>query len=398
MSLSLIETQRRRAVEVLRLCSHETGIKASGGAHGHHQVWARDSMITLLGAHTVDDATIHTALRASLDTLRLHQSPTGCIPNHVDIATGKPNFRAYADGGLWYVIGSGLVRPHLPTTRRVLRWYECQDVDATGLISIQEASDWQDLFCTRGKGLYVNCLHVLALQRAAAVAEGVGLPRLAERYRRRANEVRAAVNLRLWYAGDGQMLRHVAHTFSTDNPQADSLGRQRYIPQKRILVDACYYLPFLGFREVGEWFDTLGNLLAILAGIADSTQTGLILDFIARHELARHPALALFPPVEPGDAQWREYYGTINRPHHYHNGGVWPFIGGFYVAALIKAQRFHEAEDALHRLARLNQCGDFGEWLVGATLEPLGVQQQAWSAGMYLYALECVAARRALFL
>ena len=96
-------------------------------------------MITLLGAHLVNDPVINAALYASLDTLRRHQTPAGCIPNHVDVVTGEPNYRAYADGGLWYVIGSCILRPDSATTRRVLRWYACQDVDATGLISIQEA-------------------------------------------------------------------------------------------------------------------------------------------------------------------------------------------------------------------------------------------------------------------
>ena len=45
-----------------------------------------------------------------------------------------------------------LSRPMLQTSRRVLAWYECQDVDQSGLLSMQESTDWQDLFCTRGKG------------------------------------------------------------------------------------------------------------------------------------------------------------------------------------------------------------------------------------------------------
>ncbi len=47
-----------------------------------------------------------TAIDSGIDTLARHQSPAGSIPNHVELDTGKPNFRAYADGGLWYVIGS----------------------------------------------------------------------------------------------------------------------------------------------------------------------------------------------------------------------------------------------------------------------------------------------------
>ncbi len=171
---SAAESQRQAALDVLRKCSHENGLQASGRAYGHHQVWSRDSMISLLGASLAADGAVHASLRATLKTLARHQSPSGCIPNHVDLAGSTANFRAYADGGLWFVIGSSILEPDYGTIRRVLRWYECQDVDGSGLISIQEASDWQDLFCVRGKALYVNCLYVAALRRAAALAEALG--------------------------------------------------------------------------------------------------------------------------------------------------------------------------------------------------------------------------------
>jgi glycogen debranching enzyme len=94
--------------------------------------------------------------------------------------------------------------------------------------------------------------------------------------------------------------------------------------------------------------------------------------------------------IRPGDPDWRDYYNTLNAPHNYHNGGVWPFLGGFYVAALVKAGRGDAAATALLRLTRLNRLGEFNEWHHGETGEPMGVQDQAWSAGMYLFAAECV--------
>ena len=144
MASSLIESQRSRAIRVLRLCSHETGIKGSGGSHGHHQVWARDSMITLIGAHTVDDPVIQAALRASMDTLRRHQSPAGCIPNHVDVVTGKPNFRAYADGGLWYapVCKEQMTEPTLRRSRTKRRWMASWVASAP--ITLQRATAKRD--------------------------------------------------------------------------------------------------------------------------------------------------------------------------------------------------------------------------------------------------------------
>ncbi len=372
-------------------------MKASGGPHGHRQVWARDSMITLLGASLVEDDEIRSTLLASLESLKRHQTPAGCIPNHVDVESGRPNYRAYADGGLWFVAGSSILAPDYAAIRRTLDWYGCQDTDQSGLIGIQEASDWQDLLCTRGQGLYVNCLYVVALNRAAAAAENAGHRSVAAAFRKRAGAVRDAINGILWYAGDGDTFRHLAHTFSTQNNTHDSLGRRRWIPAKKILIDSSYYLHYLSFREIGERFDCFGNLLAILSGVAGAGQTERILDFIEGHELDRRPLCALYPPIQPGEPEWRDYYGELNRPHQYHNGGVWPFLGGFYVAALVKAGRYRQAAQALDRLAELVRNGGFNEWHHGKTGQPMGANDQAWSAGMFLYACESVARGQAPF-
>lgn len=347
-------------------------------------------MITSLGARLVDDAAIQAALRASLALLRRHRTAAGAIPNNVDCVTLRPNFRAYADGGLWWIVGSARLDADPATVRAILGWYECQDVDRSGLVSMQESADWQDLFCTRGKGLYLNCLYVLALRSAARILERDS-PDESRRCLSLADRTAAAVNTWFWYAGDGNLLRHISHTFSTESMGGeDSLGRKRWIPEKRCLRSESYYLPYLGFRAVGEWFDTLANVLAILAGVADEGRSAVILDFIARHRVDEWPARALTPAVRPGDPDWRDYYGTLNTPHHYHNGGIWPFIGGFHVAALVAAGRTAEASAALERLADLNRRGEFNEWHHGATGEPMGVRDQAWSAGMYLFAYDCV--------
>ena len=387
--MDYIEKAYHQAIDVLRLCCGPCGLKASGQAVGYHEVWARDSMMTLLGARYLRDSTIQEALRVSLSRLKLGQSPVGAIPNYVD-ETGRPNFRAYADGSLWWLIGSVLLAPDPEAASKILCWCEHQDVDNSALLSTQEASDWQDLFCTRGKGLYVNCLYVLALHAAAKLFDASD-PGESERCRERARKATERLNEIFWYRGDGNLLPHFSHTFSTlANPLQDSLGRPRWIPSKQQLVDEQYYLPYLGFRAVGEWFDTLGNLLAILAGVADEDRTRTILEFISRHGTDNWPVRSLTPAVGPGDSDWRDYYGSLNQPHQYHNGGVWPFIGGFYVAALVKAGCHEAAGRALRNLAELNLRGEFNEWHHGETGEPMGVKCQAWSAGLYLFACECV--------
>ena len=115
-------------------------------------------MIASIGARFAQDDEIQEAIQASLSLLKDRRGRGGAIPNNVDCETLHSNFRAYADGGLWWIVASTLLAPDPDVVREVLCWYEYQDVDQSGLLSMQEGSDWQDLFCTRGKGLYLNCL------------------------------------------------------------------------------------------------------------------------------------------------------------------------------------------------------------------------------------------------
>jgi glycogen debranching enzyme len=243
----------------------------------------------------------------------------------------------------------------------------------------------------------LNCLYVAALRRASAAAAQLGAAVRFQEWTERAVSAASRVNELFWYRGNGDLTPHLQHSFTTPNASADALGRKRRLPEKKLLADSKYYLPYLSFRDVGEWFDTFGNLMAILAGVADSERSALILDLMRREGLADPPAKSIYPAIQPGDADWREYYGALNAPHHHHNGGVWPFLGGFYVAALVKVGLDREAEEALERLARLNLDGRFNEWHHGETSQPMGVECQAWSAGMFLYAAACVRRKRALY-
>ena len=97
------------------------------------------------------------------------------------------------------------------------------------------------------------------------------------------------------------------------------------------------------------------------------------------------------------NAKRREYYrnNNLNIPEQYHNGGIWPFVGGFYIAALVKAGRMDQAMQQLEKLAEVNHLGidgewEFNEWCHGRTGKPMGYPHQAWSAGMYTFAYHCV--------
>jgi len=104
-----------------------------------------------------------------------------------------------------------------------------------------------------------------------------------------------------------------------------------------------------------------------------------------------------FPFTLPGDPDWIKRYENFNMPGNYHNGGIWPFICGFYVAALVAAKRYKLAEQKLIELTKLVKLSKdpslefgFNEWVKAQTGNVMGVDWQTWSAALYLYAAKCV--------
>ena len=77
----LTDEAYKHAVKVLKRCIHRLGVRASGDKKATYpQIWARDSMITLLGAVLVQDKEIHRALKASINTLRKCSTSLGEVP------------------------------------------------------------------------------------------------------------------------------------------------------------------------------------------------------------------------------------------------------------------------------------------------------------------------------
>lgn len=354
---AVIEEAYARAKDVLDKCSTPNGLFASPVFY--NAIYARDALIASLGGLVSGEERFVRQWLKTMDTLMDRQSPSGQIPNCVDTFHPSRNrliaFGA-ADASLWFVITLGyaekLIGPHPEfhdAADKALVWLRFQDSHEEGLIEQQEATDWMDIIACRGHVLYTNVLYFAALEMRLKI--------------KRAHLVREATNGFLWRNGDG------------------------------------YFKPWSWKQDYGGWFDTAANCFAIAFGLADEEQTDSILDHIESNKLDEpYPVRTIFPPIQPGDPDWREYYRTeheLNLPGQYHNGGVWPWVGGLYVAALVKARRLDKASDALYRLAQADRLGreqewEFNEWLHGVSGEPRGSAHQAWSAGMFIYAYTCV--------
>lgn len=400
-----VEQAYQEALKVLRGCASPLGLKASALGSGYPQVWARDAPITALGALMTGDEALIEAVRVSLETLGAHQSELGMLPLNVDTRTGEVTTEnaGAIDANMWFVLGhfayhqttgdTAFLRTAWPHLQAALTWLRYQDMNGCGLLEAPEAADWADLYSTRYNTLYANALYVGTLEAAAQLADRLGEDGAGNS--ERAQDVRRKINLLLWLdrPWDG-------HEFGRQLEALKAMRLEWFLLYQNTatLTEKPYYLSWAGFREFGHTFDGFGNMLAILFGVASAKQTASILDYAhAAGTDDPAPLKAFFPPIYPGDRDWREYYRSrnLNLPDQYHNGGIWPFLGGFYVLALQQAGMPERAGEALHALALANEKGrtrpwEFNEWLHGRSGRPMGHPLQAWSAGMYVCAYQAV--------
>jgi glycogen debranching enzyme len=418
----LTDTARAQAEQTV--LGNGSPIGLLGSSTAYKQVWARDSMICSLGLMLCSDPEGQQITRQSIRTLAAYQSRLGNIPHNVGF-TGIPDPALIAHGGalhvgedaptvvvdsahagcidnsLWFIIGNYYVyqldgdRARLqalwPQLQRAYLWLDYQDSNECGLLEVHEAMDWADLFANRYNSLWPNALWFAAQRCMAALS--VVLEEDSAPYLARAEDIRFKINTLLW----------VGPEIQPDFTWIEQHRKEWLYPVRltqTVLQERPYYLPYMGFREYSDRFDTFGNLVAVLFGLANGAQTARILDYIDSAGINEPwPIKAIYPPVQPGERDWREYYRlrNLNLPHQYHNGGLWPFLGGFYVAALVKAGRLEQAAQQLGRLAQMNQLSrtpglewDFNEWHHGVSGRPSGFRGQSWSAAMFIYAHACV--------
>ena len=85
MNTDLVDTAIKKAQAILKSECSPIGLMAS--PEGYPHVWARDSVITSLGALLTPGHEL--CLKRSLETLAEQQSELGAIPNNVSVATGR---------------------------------------------------------------------------------------------------------------------------------------------------------------------------------------------------------------------------------------------------------------------------------------------------------------------
>ncbi len=404
---------------MLRAATAPEGLVASAALPHYAAVWTRDVAFSALGANLSPDPELNAAVGRSLAGLARLQAASGEIPNAwwpgraywdfheagctdatcLFVVAAAQHLQAHPDARL-----QGRLWPHL---ERAIHWLGDQDANQFTVIDSPSGGDWMDSTLQRtGKLLYVNALYHRALRGVAALAPSGG----PEAYTARAELLRAKIDLLFWpepgtdHAGllDGPG-RPPAAASSFPHPIGPAARRAAMRADRR------HYLSHVdGGRYVDEC-DVLGNVLAVLYDIASPARSRLIMEFLHQSAAATPYPMRTYPRSFAAGDRWGMYREDLeafqdprwrNPPGRYHNGGVWPFIGGLYVAALHRVGMVAEARAEIARLAAANRLSrssgpgwGFHEWIDAGTGEPEGAAGQSWSAGTYLLAIEVLSGR-----
>ena len=377
-----IEACAQASLDLLRRNLTRQGILAASpgavaDARRYTRVFGRDAAICALAMAGSADAALERGAVASLDALAAQQAANGQIPKYVDPAGRDADFwyLGCIDATLWWLLAVDHVRraSALPraarrwqrAARRALDWLRAQEHPHFRLLQQNEASDWADIMPRSGYVLYSNALW-------HAVQQRFGLDATPTRYH----------------------FNHLFHPFRRDLPD---YHRARLLQHyaRRGRRDPGLYLSFVNFASAGDEGDVFGNLLAVVCGLADGSMAHRIVATIrAAGADEPYPVRTVLHPLGRRDELWRPYMERHrqNHPHQYHNGGLWPFVGGFWVLALARLGRRDLARRALAALAQANARDGwrFTEWFHGRTLAPLGMPGQSWNAATFLLAARAV--------
>ncbi len=370
---NLIEQAKAAAIKVLLHNAHGPyrGLPRTAG-WGYPEPYTRDLMISSLGILTTGNKKLIKSLRKAMEVLAQNQSRLGHIPSLVHDSTD----RGSSDCTPLFLMAVALFRQVTgeqdfleEPVKKAMLWMEYQSPTDRVIVDQLPTSDWRDEQWVLGYGLFVNTVVYIYLRlfgqhdRAATLREMMG---------------------RFTVKGDRQ---------------------NRHIHEGLVLRYKPYYALWSYKVYRSERFDLLGNSLAILSGIASSSRAKELVSWIETEckSLRKNEDLAvdlppnLFPYIRPGDPDWMPRYKNYNQPGEYHNGGIWPFICGFYIAALVATRKYKLAEKKLITLAKLIQPAreanvefGFNEWIRAQDGTPQGEDWQSWSAAMYLYAVKCV--------
>lgn len=365
----------QKAIEILKNNSNKYGLLAAKklstikNKDYASSIYGRDASISVLGMTMTGDKKLKLTAKRSLETLAKTQAANGQIPFYT-----KPDkninwyyYLGNIDSTLWWLLaikmyekntGENISKKLDKQIIKAINWLQCQEHPNFYLLSQNEANDWADLMPRHGFVLYTNALWYW---------------------------------LKKEYNLDGQKetKKYFNLIFDPKAKLTNTYTRIKSLKKNaKTTPGDPTYSSFVNYMSRGNEVDIYGNVLATISGLATKEKKKKILNYLIKQKANKPwPGKTILFPLNSKNALWKEYMSkhNLNLPHQYQNGGIWPYIGAFWVLFVASMDK-KLAKEELLKLAELNKKNNwqFNEWFHGKSSKPMGMPYQSWNAAMYI--------------
>lgn len=365
--MTVLPSLDAESLALLRDLCGPHGIHASRATTANYRaVFARDAVMAGVAGLLVRDPVVTAGLVRTLEHLRQLQGPEGQVASNFEMRDAGPHvsFGTLAprlDAATWYLVGialaarAGALDPAAfrASAERAVHCLAAIEYNGRHLLYVPTGGNWADEYIFEGYILYDQVLRAWALRLLAATYD-----------------------IPAWREKSAQIAEAVSERFFASEKHAAQPPIAAFTPVRRFeMVDlaACSLLAVSGLAPL--------RAQQALAWIHQA--------FLAQDKLPP----AFDPVIDEGDADWpalRRYHlhDFRNRPHEYHNGGIWPIWLGWLALGQAQAGR----HDDLARLRELTGRAlgalpgfAFEEYLHGRTGRALGTPHMAYTATGLLF-------------
>jgi len=388
---TIYEEGYQKSLDLLEKASSPNGILASiSEKDNYKRVWARDGIISGLAGLLSNSEKVIDSFNVTLNLLATHQGPQGQIPSNIKL-NDAGDVEAVSYGGLagrvdtvpLFIIGVttlarltndiSFAEEKLPHLKKCLSLLDSWEFNNRGFVYVPRSGDWADEYILEGYVLYDQLLRLWALRCFLSFFDDESLKEKEK------------------FLSEAIVINYLPHLDNINSDKVYHKNAFKSFVQKN--NELSYSLPAFTPSGYINKFDALANALLILLNLSGDDQRNTILDY-GQKITVNDPCKmvpAFWPPITEKDPEWNllksNYsYAFKNKPYHYHNGGVWPMVNGFWGMALVKAGKTGEAKNVLISIIEFVKKGkENSEWgfyeyadsLDGA---PGGTDQMAWSA------------------
>ena len=348
-----------KALQVLHDAQSPIGTRAAVVPMANYQaVFCRDAVVTGLQGLMEHDSIRSEGLKTSLQTLRNHQGAQGQIPSNVRLEAGqlKVSFGRLSpkiDSVSWYVLGCAKLVQHgesapgpwVDSMQSAIALLETLEFNGSNLIYIPRGGNWADEYLTEGYTLFDQALRAWSLLEAGRT-----------------------FNQPDWIRKSNLIL---------------DVLTSHYVLESGLFASSL--LP----GTVDRRMDLVGHCMLAMATEPGTPAVVRALKVISDNTILKGQLPPAFLPViYPDDPNWSalegfHLFGMKNKPHHYHNGGIWWIWTAWYAQAL----RRHGLEAELQSLLELTELVlnshtdfDFEEYLTSDTLAVGGTPKLCFTA------------------